>query len=120
MKRSLVVRNLVSIISGAGLILVACSDQTNDQSGGSTASPVTQHVSELRRLCGNGLCDHHETCSSCPQDCGTCGGTGGTGGAAGTTGAAGTGGSGGTTGLGGASGSTGVCGATAPPPAHYQ
>jgi hypothetical protein len=51
-----------------------------------------------RNKCGNGACDHGETCSSCAQDCGTCG-------------SGGSGGSGG--------GAT-VCGSASAPPASYQ
>ena len=126
MNRSRVVGTLVSIVSGAGLILVACSDQTQDDTGSTTSNDVTARSSEARTFCGNNHCDHHETCSSCPQDCGTCGGTAGTTGSAGTTGGGGstgrggTTGGGGTTGTGGTGGSAGICGSTAAPPAHYQ
>ena len=110
MNRSRVVGTLVSIVCGGGLVLVACSDQINEDSS-PASNDITQRASEARSFCGNGSCDHRETCSSCPQDCGTCGGTAGTTGSAGTTGTGGTGGTG---------GSTGVCGSTAAPPAHYQ
>ena len=117
MNRSHVVTTLVSIVSGAGLLLVACSDQPQDDTGDPAGYGVTARSSEARTFCGNKQCDHHETCSSCPQDCGTCGGTAGTTGSAGTTGGGGTTGSGGTTGTGG---TTGICGSTAAPPTHYQ
>jgi phosphatidylinositol-3-phosphatase len=123
MKRSLAVRNFMSIISGAGLFVVACTDQVSAPTGEGTPASVTERVSEAHTFCGNRRCDHGETCSTCPQDCGTCGGTGGSGGSAGTTGSggsAGTTGSAGATGTGGSGGSTGVCGSTAAPPTHYQ
>src|SRR4029079_9050982 len=75
------------IVAGAGLMFSACLDRTDSSAGNNTPDDVTQVISEARNTCGNGRCDHRETCSSCPQDCGTCGGTGGS---AGTTGGAGT------------------------------
>jgi len=102
MNRSLAVRNLMSIVSGVGFLIVGCSGQTTD---------VTERISEAHSFCGNNRCDHGETCSSCPQDCGGCGGSAGTGGSGGTSGTGGSGGNG---------GSTGVCGSTGAPPATYQ
>jgi hypothetical protein len=106
----------MSIISGAGLFVVACTDQVNAPTGEGTPDSVTQVVSEAHNFCGNRRCDHGETCSTCPQDCGTCGGTGGSagttgsGGSAGTTGSGGSAGSAGTTGSGGSAGSAGTTG----------
>ncbi len=33
---------------------------------------------EYHAYCGDGVCNNNETCSTCPQDCGSCGGGGGT------------------------------------------
>jgi hypothetical protein len=88
----------------AGLIAAACSADVSQSSD----DRVAEQTSAVRTFCGNGRCDHHETCSSCAQDCGSCGGGGASGGGAGS---GGTGGSG---------GGAGVCGSTAAPPAHYQ
>lgn len=98
--------NLMGLLATTGLALVACSEQTPP-----TPDTVTTTAALARATCGNGRCDHRETCSSCPQDCGSCTGTGGatgSGGATGTGGAMGTG------------GATGVCGSTANPPARYD
>src|SRR5881394_446739 len=115
MNRSFVARILVSTLAGAGLSFVACSDQHNDAfpSSEQLESPVADLAAAAHTFCGNGRCDHGETCSTCAQDCGSCG-TGGSGGAGGATGGAGgaTGGAGGSGGAGG----TGVCGSTSSPP----
>jgi hypothetical protein len=131
MKRSIAVRTFAFVVTGAGLALGSCSEQTT----GGGSSPVDEIYSEARSFCGNGRCDHGETCSTCMQDCGSCtgsggaggaagaGGTGGAAGAGGTGGAAGAGGTGGAAGAGGAGGaggSTGICSSTSAPPAHYQ
>jgi hypothetical protein len=52
---------------------------------------VAEQSQEVHDSCGNGRCDHGETCSICPQDCGPCG-TGGGGGAGGSGGSGGGGG----------------------------
>src|SRR3954467_1343004 len=98
MNRLHCLRNPLSILTS--LIVVACSAEPNDDSIGA----VAEQESALKNFCGNNRCDHQETCSTCPQDCGSC--TAGTGG----------GGSGGTGGTGGGSS---ICGSTAAPPAHY-
>src|SRR5438046_43468 len=67
MNRSLVVRNVASVFFGASLIIVACSDQTTED----TPQSVTEVQSAAHNFCGNGRCDHGETCSSCSQDCGS-------------------------------------------------
>jgi hypothetical protein len=107
---------------GVGFIMFGCIGSTNDGTpGGHPGSEeLTQVTGAAHTFCGNNRCDHGETCSSCPQDCGTCG-SGGTTGTGGTgTGGTGTGGTGtgGTTGTGGSG--TGVCGSNAAPPAQYQ
>jgi hypothetical protein len=104
MTRSQAIRNLACILCGAGLTFVACSDQNDER----VPEAVTDTEAAAHNFCGNGRCDHMETCSSCPQDCGSCTGSGGAGGVAGAGGA------------GGAGGAAGVCGSTAAPPAHYD
>jgi hypothetical protein len=84
-------------------MIFGCSGPANDAS----SSSVSEHTEAAHRFCGNGHCDHGETCSTCPQDCGPCG-SGGSGGAGGTGGTGGTG------------GGTGVCASTAMPPVTYQ
>src|SRR5881394_2371328 len=101
MMRSRSTWNLPYLLSAAGLTLVACSEQASETNP-ETVVPTT---AAAKNFCGNGRCDHMETCSSCPLDCGSCSGTGG------STGSGGSSGSG---------GSTGVCGSTAAPPARYD
>jgi hypothetical protein len=79
------------ILAGAGLMHFACSHESHDDSSN------IRIEQEAHNFCGNGRCDHGETCSTCSQDCGSCG-TGGTGGG----------------------GGGGVCGSTAQPPPHYD
>jgi hypothetical protein len=98
MKRSLAVQTLASTLAGAGLLIFACSEQQPQQAA------VEEHALAAKTFCGNGRCDHGETCSTCSLDCGSCG-------------AGGAGGSGGT---GGTGGGTGACSSTASPPAHYD
>jgi hypothetical protein len=49
-------------------MVVACSGSVNDGSAENDA----EQSSAARRFCGNGRCDHGETCSTCAQDCGAC------------------------------------------------
>ncbi|HET6148058.1 MAG TPA: alkaline phosphatase family protein [Polyangia bacterium] len=105
MKPSISVHALVSILAGSiGPIVAGCSPPPANEA----ASIVGESSSAVRNFCGNGRCDHGETCSTCSQDCGACSGSGG----AGVGGASGTGGS-------GAGGSTSICGSTGAPPANY-
>jgi hypothetical protein len=97
------------MVLSAGAAVAACSDQT---SGDPPGGPLIEQSSAAHSFCGNGRCDHGETCSTCAQDCGSCG----AGGSGGGTGGAGAGGAG----AGGAAGGTGVCGSTAAPPNQYQ
>jgi hypothetical protein len=117
----------MSILAGAGLMLVGCVDDPP----GAPPTPTEDVSSEAHNFCGNRRCDHGETCSTCPQDCGSCGaggaggaagagGSGGAAGAGGAGGAAGAGGSGGAAGAGGSGGATGICSSNALPPAHYD
>src|SRR6266516_2524626 len=104
MKPSICVRTLVSILAGSlGPFVVGCSPP----SAADSASIVGVESAAAHSFCGNGRCDHGETCSTCSEDCGTCSGAGGAGGG----GSSGTGGS-------GAGGSTGICGSNAAPPAQ--
>jgi hypothetical protein len=101
MNRSLSAQSTSSILAGAVLMLLACSGEPRQD-------PAVARIEQpARTFCGNGRCDHGETCTTCAQDCGSCG----TGGAGGTGGTGGTGGSG---------GSSGVCASTGAPPATYQ
>ena len=65
-------------LAGASLMGVACTNETlyNPANGSSASSPaedtVEQGLEALQNFCGNGKCDHHETCSTCAADCGTC------------------------------------------------
>src|SRR6266542_804168 len=82
MKRSIPVRTLTLTLTltlvGAGLICSACSDETlddpaNSSSASSPAEDTVEQVSQAAsNFCGNGRCDHHETCSTGATDCGTC------------------------------------------------
>ncbi len=113
MKRSFSPQIAASILAGAALWAVACSSETNDGSA-KEEEKVDKQASAAKSFCGNNRCDHGETCSTCPVDCGSCG-------SAGSSGAGGSGGTGGTGGTGGSGGSGGtVCGSTSAPPAHYQ
>src|SRR5947207_858716 len=97
MNRSLVVRNFASVVGGACVIMVGCTDQPVDVA----PNEVTETSSAIHNFCGNNRCDHGETCSTCSQDCGSCTGSGGAGGAGGAGGTGGAGGAGGTGGSGG-------------------
>jgi len=97
------------ILPGACLLLSACTAETHNDDTPAAGEELISKVSPAARTsCGNGRCDHGETCSTCAQDCGACTGTGGS---------PGTGGSGG---AGGSGGGGGICGSTAAPPAHYD
>ena len=113
MKRSPSVPVLLSVLAGAGALAFACSGETPKR--GDEPSSPSESVAGIEQaahnFCGNGRCDHGETCSTCSQDCGSCGG-GGAGGSGGVGGSGGAGGSGGSGGL--------LCGSTASPPANYQ
>src|SRR5262245_32313371 len=77
---------LTLTLAGASLMGVACTNATlNDPANGSYASSpaddtientiedtVEQGLEAHQNFCGNGRCDHHETCSTCAADCGTC------------------------------------------------
>src|SRR5262249_16317097 len=69
---------LILTLAGASLIGVPCPNDTPyDPANGRSASSraedtVEQGLEALRNFCGNGKCDHHETCSTCAADCGTC------------------------------------------------
>jgi hypothetical protein len=95
MERSLSVRSLVSLQTGTALTVFGCSQPTPTD----PAAGVVDESSPLHNFCGNGRCDHGETCTTCSQDCGSCGGSGGSGGTGGTA---------------------GICGSTTTPPAHYS
>jgi hypothetical protein len=112
MIRTLAVR---SVLPSVCLFLAACGHSTDDTASAPTEELIARATPAARSFCGNGRCDHGETCSTCAQDCGSCTGTGGTTGTGGSTG--------GTTGTGGAGGSggvAGVCGSNASPPNHYD
>ncbi len=94
MKRSLAVRTFAFVLIGAGMTVSACSDATND----SSPSILAENAAPARSWCGNGRCDHGETCSTCSQDCGSCPDLSMPDAASGGT----------------------VCGSTAAPPAHYE
>src|SRR2546430_1623740 len=104
MTRVTTVRAFASVLAGAGLMAFACSEETTKTAPNDTEIMSVEQAAHT--FCGNGRCDHGETCSTCSQDCGSC-----------PTGGAGTGGAGGT---GGTGGSSGVCGSTGAPPATYQ
>jgi hypothetical protein len=137
-KRSLSARAVSTVLAGVGLLFVGCFDGAksgvSSPSADDSSAGVSEEASAIKNFCGNGRCDHGETCSTCSQDCGTCTGTGGSGGAGGaggtggsagaggtggSAGAGGTGGSGGASGSGGAAGS-GICASMASPPAQYS
>src|SRR5947207_3464733 len=93
MKQTLSSRIHARILAGATLAsatvaAVACGD------AGGAAGEISDQTLAVHNFCGNGRCDHGETCSTCSQDCGSCGTDAG--------------------------GSTGVCGSTGSPPAQYQ
>jgi hypothetical protein len=99
MTRTLSVRMVASLLAGAGLMVFGCS--ANDSLSNSPIEPL----SHAKNFCGNGRCDHGETCSTCAQDCGSCSDLATTPPDLSTTDAA----SGGS-----------VCGSTGTPPATYQ
>ena len=119
MTRSISVRTHALMLSSAAFFVFACSAGNNDDG---SADNLVEKSSAAHNFCGNNKCDHGETCSTCPQDCGSCGagGSGGTTSTTTTTSTTGAGGSGGGGGSGGSGGGTGVCGSTAMPPANYQ
>lgn len=63
----------------------------NFQSG----STYVEFIVELPQICGDGVCDAGETCSSCPADCGACSNSNNAGGGGGGEGGGGGGGGGG-------------------------
>src|SRR5258706_1714977 len=71
-KRSLSPRTAAYLLGGAAMMVIACSAETN----GSSENNLGQNSSALK-FCGNGRCDHGETCSTCSQDCGACPDAGG-------------------------------------------
>jgi phosphatidylinositol-3-phosphatase len=68
MNRSLSHRTAALIVSGAAMTVVACSSGIDDGS----AERVVSTDEAAHTFCGNGRCDHGETCSTCPRDCGAC------------------------------------------------
>src|SRR5678816_1491249 len=62
-------RNLfgICLVLGAFVLETGCSDPADDETSSQYESDV-----RTRKRCGNGVCGAGETCSSCPQDCGTC------------------------------------------------
>src|SRR5579859_1842268 len=68
MKRSISPRATISGLAGAALTIVACSGGVNDAS----TENVDQQSAAAHGFCGNGKCDHGETCSTCSRDCGAC------------------------------------------------
>src|SRR5207253_4625187 len=107
MTRPVSIRALTYVLVGSSAILSACADNKTDSSFVTTEAAA-------HGFCGNGRCDHGETCSTCALDCGSCSGTGGAG-AGGTSGTGGAG-AGGASGSGGAGGAVGVCASNAAPP----
>ena len=93
MTRSLSPR-IAAIILPATVVIAACSAE-NDVT---VASDLSEQTSFARNFCGNGRCDHGETCSTCSQDCGSCPDASASDGSSGSS----------------------VCASTAAPPAHYQ
>jgi hypothetical protein len=70
MKRSLSVRAFAFVlVVGAGLMVFGCSAQPNDSLADNLSEPT---AAPAARFCGNGRCDHGETCSTCSRDCGSC------------------------------------------------
>jgi len=114
MTRPVSIRALAYVLVGSSAMLSACADNKMDGSNDVVTTEAAAH-----NFCGNGRCDHGETCSTCAVDCGSCSGTGGAVGAGGTSGTGGAG-AGGASGSGGAGGAVGVCASNAAPPAHYD
>ena len=60
-----------------------CSDGTDNDGDGFIDYPddpgcdSLEDNDEYHAYCGDGVCNNNETCSTCPQDCGSCGGGGG-------------------------------------------
>jgi hypothetical protein len=111
MTRSLLLRSLAFVLIGAGVTAAGCLEPTQNPA----SSTAEEQSAAAHNFCGNGHCDHGETCSTCAMDCGSCTGSGGSGGA-GAGGQSGGGGSG----SGGAGGASDPCGSTSSPPAHYS
>jgi hypothetical protein len=93
------------MLAGATLLAVGCEAGNANGNEDRPQGGVDAVQLAVRNKCGNGVCGHNESCSSCPQDCGSCGG------GSGGTGVAGSGGTG---------GGSGICSSTAAPPATYQ
>jgi hypothetical protein len=87
------------MLAGAGLMLAGCSDRASSDVPADTVDE--QSATASLRFCGNGRCDHGETCKTCPHDCGKCAGPD-------------------MSTPPDMTGVVGVCGSTAAPPAHYQ
>ena len=112
MKAKLCGRTSTSILAGAALAVVACSGSTSD-------SPESNlpESSALHSFCGNGRCDHGETCSTCSRDCGSCTDSGASDSGVSDSGTSDSGMA--DSGTSDSSTPT-ICGSTAAPPAHYQ
>src|SRR5262249_48069643 len=67
MTRSIASRTHAFMLSGAALLAFACSAGNNNDGSESLA----EQSSAAHTFCGNSKCDHGETCSTCPQDCGS-------------------------------------------------
>lgn len=101
----------------AGVLLSACAAEDEPSVGSTAAADEFRTPEELaegsfaakRNFCGNGLCDHRETCSSCALDCGSCPGDAGSDAGTGTDAGSDSG-----------AGDAGVCGSMASPPAQYE
>src|SRR5262245_50201404 len=91
---------------GVGLLLAAgCAADTES---------LDESSQDVAKRCGDRICNKHETCRSCRQDCGACPGsdgsaaTGGSSGSGGNTGGTSGGGTGGAGGSGGTSATGGT------------
>ena len=74
MTRPVSIRALAYVLVGSSAMLSACADNKMDGSNDVVTTEAAAH-----NFCGNGRCDHGETCSTCAVDCGSCSGTGVTG-----------------------------------------
>ena len=70
MIRARSLRSFLLTLVGIGLTFSACADRPADDPSTLMSEETSEQTSALHNFCGNGRCDHGETCSTCAQDCG--------------------------------------------------